>query len=236
MKKIILIITVLISSFSFAQKVKGNGNVTSITRTTADYNAISCSGFMDFELIKGTEGDIKIEGEANLLDYIITEVKDNKLIVKTKDRVNLKPSPNKSIKITIPFQDIDEVSLSGSGDLWCKDIIITTDLKVSLAGSGDVTLILKTDTLKCDLTGSGDIKLKGSTNNLEATLTGSGDLNASSVTSDYTEVSVTGSGNANVISNKYLKARVTGSGDIEYTGNPEKEDTKVAGSGSISKD
>ncbi|HAI17477.1 MAG TPA: DUF2807 domain-containing protein, partial [Xanthomarina gelatinilytica] len=27
MKKIILIITVLISSFSFAQKVKGNGNV-----------------------------------------------------------------------------------------------------------------------------------------------------------------------------------------------------------------
>ena len=236
MKKIILIITVLISSFSFAQKEKGNGNMTSITRTTADYEAILCSGFMDFELVKGTEGSIIIEGEANLLEYIITEVKDNKLIVKTKDRVNLKPSPNKDIKITIPFQDIDEVSLSGSGDLWSKHIIISTDLEVSLSGSGDVTLILKADTLKCDLTGSGDIKLKGSTNNLEATLTGSGDINASSLTSNYTDVSVTGSGDADVVSNISLKARVTGSGNIEYSGNPEKEDTKVSGSGSISKD
>ncbi|TYA56352.1 head GIN domain-containing protein [Formosa maritima] len=236
MKKLILIATVLLSTYSFAQKVKGNGNMTIITRTTANYDAISCSGFMDFELVKGTEGKIKIEGEENLLEYIVTEVKDNKLIVKTKDRASLKPSLNKGIRITIPFHDIDEVSLAGSGDLWNKEIIISTDLEVSLSGSGDVTLILKVDTLKCDLTGSGDIKLKGSTNNLEATLTGSGDINATSLTSNHTDITVTGSGDANVVSNISLKARVTGSGDIKYSGNPEKEYTKVSGSGSISKD
>jgi len=32
-----------------------------------------------------------------------------------------------------------------------------------------------------------------------------------------------------------VKARVTGSGDIDYQGNPEREDKKVSGSGDITK-
>ncbi|MGV6832311.1 MAG: GIN domain-containing protein, partial [bacterium] len=49
-----------------------------------------------------------------------------------------------------------------------------------------------------------------------------------------TVVSVAGSGDAEVVCRESLKARVAGSGDIEYKGNPAKEDTKVSGSGSIS--
>ena len=36
-----------------------------------------------------------------------------------------------------------------------------------------------------------------------------------------------------MVSNKTIKGRVSGSGDIAYKGNPEKEDTKVSGSGTI---
>ena len=52
-------------------------------------------------------------------------------------------------------------------------------------------------------------------------------------TNDLT-VKVAGSGDIEVVSNKSLYARVSGSGDIEYKGNPDKEDTKVSGSGTIS--
>ncbi|MCO4821981.1 MAG: DUF2807 domain-containing protein, partial [Flavobacteriaceae bacterium] len=52
--------------------------------------------------------------------------------------------------------------------------------------------------------------------------------------SNHTEASVAGSGDIEIVSNKSLKARVSGSGDIEYKGNPDKEDSKVSGSGSIS--
>lgn len=216
------------------KRVSGNGDVTTITRTTSDYDAIKCAGFMDFVLVKGNEGNIKIEGEENLLQYIVTEVKDNKLIVKVENGINLKTSWKKGIVVTIPFEDINYVSLSGSGDVWNKDIISSDDFKVSLAGSGDLDLKVKAENLNSNISGSGDITIVGSTNNLDTSVTGSGDFHGFDLEANNTEVSITGSGDAKVVCKKMLKAKVTGSGDIVYRGNPEKEETKVVGSGSIS--
>lgn len=237
MKQSILLTALLFSMiFSYAgnKKVKGNGKITTATRTTSDYDAIACAGAFDFVLVKGTEGNITIEGEENLLDYIITEVKDNKLVIKTENNINLRPSSNTTIKITIPFKNISNVSLSGSGDLWNEDIISAPNLDIALAGSGDVVLTIEASNTVGKVAGSGDLTLKGNTNTLEASLSGSGDFSGFDLQSNHTEVSVAGSGDAKVVSNESLKARVAGSGDIKYRGRPKTEDTKVAGSGSIS--
>jgi hypothetical protein len=238
--KLLLVIALIFTTSISAQNwwknsVKGNGKVTKITRTTDDYAAIKCAGFMDFELVQGKEGNITIEGEANLLEYIVTEVENDALVVKVEKGVNLKTSWKKGIIITIPFEDIENISLAGSGDVWNKDTIDTDELKVGLSGSGDINLKVKTNTIISSITGSGDIKITGDTNNLETKVTGSGDFHGFELNADNTEAYVTGSGDLKVVSNKMLKARVTGSGDIKYQGNPDKEDTKVTGSGSISK-
>ncbi|MEZ4802734.1 MAG: head GIN domain-containing protein [Gelidibacter sp.] len=234
-KSILFIAALLIVVASQAQKkIKGNGNMTTITRTTSDYDGIRCSGSFDYVLVAGTEGTITIVGEENLLEYIITEVKDGNLIVKTKDRVWLNSSKNKTIKITIPFKDLNTISLAGSGDLWNDDKITSNKLEVSLAGSGDVVLNIECSSTKASLAGSGDLTLKGNTNNLNANVAGSGNFHGFDLQSNTTDVSVAGSGNADVFCKENLKARVSGSGDITYKGNPKVEDTKVAGSGSIS--
>ncbi|MCX7548311.1 DUF2807 domain-containing protein [Xanthomarina sp. F1114] len=236
MKKIILIAAVLLSTYSYAQKIKGNGNLTTQTRTTGNYDGIKCYGSFDYILVAGNEGTITLEGEENLLDYIITEVNGNDLIVKQKDRVNLRPSMNRTIKITIPFKDISTVSLSGSGDLWNTHTISATNFEAHLNGSGDLSLTLAANTVKSSLSGSGDLTLKGQTDSLKVNVSGSGDFEGSKLASNHTDVSLSGSGDAEVVSNISLKARVSGSGDIEYKGNPTQEDTRVSGSGSISKD
>jgi Putative auto-transporter adhesin, head GIN domain len=232
----LIIASILLVSTSYAQlgkKVKGNGNMTTVTRTTSDYESIKCAGSFDYILVEGNEGQIKLEGEENLLEYIIVEVKNNALIVKVKDHASLSPSQNKTIKVTIPFKDINAVSLSGSGDLWNEDVITSDNLEVSLAGSGDVVLNVNAAKVKGALSGSGDLTLKGNTNNLIASLAGSGDIHAADLKSNHTEVAVAGSGDAKVVSLESLKARVAGSGSIVYSGNPSKEDSKVSGSGSI---
>ena len=239
MKQTILILAVLLSVNANAQwwgskKVKGNGNVTTETRNVGDYDGIKCAGSLDYILVRGTEGNLKIEGEENLLEYIVTKIKGNNLVVKVEDGVNLRPSWNKTIKITIPFEDINRVSLSGSGDLWSEDTINAEDLDVSLAGSGDIILKVEANSIDGSVSGSGDLTIKGKTNNLEASVAGSGDFHGFNLEANHTVVSVAGSGDAEVVSNESLKARVAGSGDIEYRGNPKKEDTKVSGSGSIS--
>ena len=231
-------IALLMTTASHAQwwgkGIKGNGKMTTITRTTGDYDGIRCAGSMDFVLVAGDEGKITIEGEENLLEYIVTEVKNNQLVVKVENKVNLKPSWGKTIKITVPFRDIDAVSLAGSGDVWNEDKITATNFEASLAGSGDMVLNIEATSVEGSIAGSGDLTLKGSTNDLEAKVAGSGDFHGFDLEANNTVVSVAGSGDAEVVSKVSLKARVSGSGDIEYKGNPEREDTKVSGSGSIS--
>lgn len=240
MKKLVLFSIALVLSINAQaqfwgnKKVKGNGEITTINRTTSDYDGIKCAGSFDYVLVKGSEGNITIEGESNLLEYITTEVKNNTLIVKTENNISLQTSRNKTIKITIPFESISSVSLAGSGDLWNEDLITSTDFKVALTGSGDIKLAVETKNTTAKVAGSGDLTLKGNTTNLEVDVAGSGDFHGLDLQSNKTNVSVAGSGDAKVVCNENLTARVAGSGSIKYKGNPTKEDTKVAGSGSIS--
>ncbi|MGY0392292.1 head GIN domain-containing protein [Bizionia sp. KMM 8389] len=240
MKNQLLLIGILLTTtFSFGQwgnnKVTGNGKVITINRTTSNYNEISCSGPFDYVLFSGTEGKLAIQGEENLLKHIITKVENGKLIIKTEQNVNLRTTRGKTITVHIPFQKIEEVSLLGSGDLYSKDLINADDFEVDLSGSGDIDLNVKANEIESHLTGSGDIKLSGQTTNLELTISGSGDYDCFDLESENTEVSISGSGDVNVVSNTSLKVRVSGSGDVTYKGNPLKEDSKVSGSGSVSK-
>ncbi|AUC81644.1 head GIN domain-containing protein [Lacinutrix sp. Bg11-31] len=236
-----LLIAIALLSFSFAhaqfwgsKKIKGNGNVTTITRSTSDYDAIKCAGWMDFVLVKGKEGEIKIKGESNLLEYIIVEVEGNTLKIKTENNISLKTSFNKTITITIPFKDIDYVSLSGSGDVISKDKIVANNFTARVAGSGDIVLDIEANDIEGSVKGSGDLTLKGKTKDLKASVTGSGDFHGYGLDAIDVDAKVIGSGDVEIVCNGDLNARVTGSGDIEYKGNPKHEDTKVTGSGSIS--
>ena len=230
----LFVITLSYGQWGWGNKgIKGNGDVTTITRSTSDYDGIRCAGSMDFKLVKGTEGKITIEGESNLLEYIVTEVKNGSLVVKVQKGKNLNPSNNKPLIITIPYKDIESVSLSGSGDVWNEGAITANEFKASVAGSGDMILNIDTRSTSASVAGSGDLTLKGKTTDLKTSVAGSGDFHGFKLQSINVNASVAGSGDIAVNCSGELKARVAGSGDIEYRGNPTKEDTKVVGSGSI---
>lgn len=220
----------------WGKSINGNGEVTTDQRTTqGDYDEISVAGFFNVTLEKGTEGNLTIEGESNLLEYIITEVDGDRLIIKVAKNQNLKPSWSNGIRITVPFKDISKVSLAGSGEIRSTDVIQTKDFSVSVSGSGDVTLVVESQATDSRVTGSGDLVLTGSTREHNASVTGSGDLEAGRFKADTVDAKVTGSGDIRISCEKAIRARVTGSGDIEYIGNPQKQDTKVSGSGEITR-
>ncbi|PIF00611.1 MAG: DUF2807 domain-containing protein [Maribacter sp.] len=232
-----LVVLLTIScSAQWGKKVKGNGNVATMERSTEEYDAIAVSGWFNVDLVPGNEGDISLKGEENLLEYIVTEVKDGKLAIKVREGINLKPSTWKNgILITVPIEDIDAISLSGSGDIVGRTTIVGNDLKTSLSGSGDITLDLETRSTYASMSGSGDIILSGATTDLKVSVSGSGDIKAYDLEAENVDASISGSADIKVTANKSLKARVSGSGDIHYRGNPEKVNTITLGSGDITR-
>ncbi len=240
MKKSILLLAafVLVVStanaqwWSSSEKIKGNGNLVTKSRTTSSYDGVQLVGSMNVELIAGSEGQLKVQAESNLQEYIKTEVKNRVLKISTEKGVNL--SPTKEILITVPFESISEVSLTGSGDIWTKDQIKASSFEMNVTGSGDMMLDLNVEDLEGRITGSGDIKLKGKAKSFDCKVTGSGDFAAYALKAENVVARVSGSGDIEVYASKSLEAHVAGSGDITYEGNPEKQNFKSSGSGDIS--
>ncbi|MCX2679183.1 DUF2807 domain-containing protein [Galbibacter sp. EGI 63066] len=241
MKNLILALMAIAATTSInaqwfgSKTVRGNGNVTTIERNTGDYDQVSVAGFFDVELVSGTEGEITIQAEENLIPHIITEVDGNNLKIKTEKGYNLNPSYNKQVLIIVPFEDISEVNLAGSGDVVTKNTIKSSSFKASLSGSGDVLLNIEAENIKGNVSGSGDLSFSGTTTHFKCSLAGSGDIDAKNLKAENVEASLSGSGDIEVYCSGNLKARVVGSGDIDYYGNPTKEDSKIAGSGDISR-
>ena len=239
MKKIITLgIALCTIAVTNAQKIKGNGNIVTIERSTDDYDAIAVSGWFNVILVDGQEGKLSIEGDENLLEYIKTEVKEGKLVIKVKKGYNLQPSSWKKdggIYVTVPVESVNEVTLSGSGDIVGKKTISTSEFSTNMSGSGDITLDVESKTLSASMSGSGDINLSGTTEVFDVQISGSGDIEAYDLIADTVDASISGSADIKVTANKMLKARVSGSGDIHYRGDATKLDTKSSGSGDITR-
>ena len=230
---VLLITCTSISAQFFTKKIKGNGDIITKTRTVNDYNKVAVAGSFDVELFKGKEGTLTIKGDENLMEYIITEVKKGTLKIKTKKGYNI--STRKTIVITVPFKNINAVSLAGSGDIHSSDAIESTDLKLSLAGSGSMNVTVSTQKLISSIAGSGSLNLKGDTNEFKCSVAGSGDVNSFDLKSSKVKVSIAGSGNVKVHASNEIHASTAGSGDIYYSGNPSIEKVSSVGSGSIKK-
>ncbi|WP_427873859.1 head GIN domain-containing protein [Flavobacterium sp. MMS24-S5] len=216
-------------------KISGNGTITTETRTTGDYDGIRISGFFDVDLVSGKEGKIILKGEENLLSKIKVEVEGNELKVYVERGVQLRTSMGKKIQVTVPFEKISAVTLSGSGDVKSKNKINSDSFSAKLSGSGNFNLDVDSRNFDLALSGSGDIVLKGKADSFTSKISGSGNVNASNLKSQTVDVTVSGSGNSVVTCESSITGRVSGSGNIKYLGNPEKRDVKVSGSGKIYK-
>jgi len=226
-----LTVSVTAQSWWNSKRVKGNGNVITETRTTSDYDGISVGGSFDVILVKGKEGKITLKGEENLLPYIETKIKGNSLKIQFKKNVNVRTT--RRLTVTVTFEDIDHLSLGGSGNVSSNDLIKTSNLKISLGGSGNIEAKIDADNVKASVAGSGNIKLTGDAEELKCSIAGSGDIKAYGLQTDTTRASIAGSGSVRVSVKTKIKASIAGSGSVYYKGKPAYVDSNSAGSGSV---
>lgn len=113
------------------------------------------------------------------------------------------------------------LELTGSGNIYLESVAQATTLTVQLVGSGDVKAasVNVAGTTKLSLTGSGDVEVTGSTNLLEADLLGSGDVKAGGLsTAQGGKLSLMGSGDVVLANTANFEVRAMGSGEVRTRG------------------
>jgi hypothetical protein len=218
----------------WGRRVRGNGNVTTETRSVSNFKNVEVGGSINVYVSQGSSSSVKLEGDENILRYVEVTQEGDRLIVKNRDGYDLDPSGDLRVYVTAPV--FDRIETSGASDIIGQGKISSPDeLKLSVSGAGNVKLELDAPRLKAKISGSGSLNLKGETKEAEISLSGAGNAHCYDLLAENTKVDISGAGSAQVYASVGLDAHVSGVGSVHYKGNPANIKQDVSGLGSISK-
>jgi len=191
--------------------VRGSGDIESETRNIEEFTSLDIGGAFCVKVIVGRDASLKISGDDNLLKYVRTRIKGDRLIIDTKKDIR----PREDMKLYITTNELEELSSSGANDILVKGI--------------------DSERFTIDLSGAGNIVAVGNADKVEIEISGAGNIDTRELYAEEVVVSLSGACNADVYASEYLDAQVSGVGNIDYYGDPEDTDLDVSGIGSINR-
>jgi hypothetical protein len=229
---IIMILFIMPISCMFSSAyvpIKGSGDPVDKNFKVSDFHGIDVSSGFDVILVQGNSEDLTITAQENLFDHITVKVEQGILKIYTERGL----MATKPMKARISFKSIDNLKVSGGGDVKCETIIEVQGLDVNISGGGDLSSVINTDELICNISGGGDAEIDGKIKNYNIVLSGGGDLN-SNVDAGIIDCSVSGGGDLTLkckenVKDAYVSTR--GGGDITLEIIVEKLKCAVAGGG-----
>jgi hypothetical protein len=236
MKKAVFLSLILALSISscyidgWGTGISGNGNVVEESRDVAGFTGVEVSTGIDVFLTQGNEFDVVVEADENLQEVILTELKGDRLVIRT-DHVNIRSAKAKKVHVTLP--ELTDLKISSAGDCVGQTPFECQDLRLSISSAGDLTLEVDADRIDLDISSSGDAKLAGSAEELDASLSSAGDLNAFDLIAGKVEVSVSSAGDARVFATDEISMTASSAGNIYYRGNAQVVHSNSSSAGSI---
>ncbi len=216
--------------FCSCQSITGSGNIITQARHVNQFSGVKTSGSIDIEVMNDASQLVKVEGDDNVLPYVITTIEDGLLNVHYKSNMSFNDT---HVKVYVSAPVLSRLVVSGSGTINSKDTLMDNDhIEFRVSGSGDIDALADAPSITADIGGSGTIALQGRTKSFDCSISGSGDIKCRNLLSENTTASITGSGTAHVYASVHVIGKVTGSGDIYYSGSPTVEIHRT-GSGSV---
>jgi len=205
------------------------GKFISETRTIGEFDKLKSSS-LRIELHYG-EPALKVDADENLMDRIITEVKDGELYI------GLKPGSynniHNDVRIHLTTKNLKRIKARGGANIFSDDSFTFDKINFEANGGGHIKLEIQATDVNVEAGGGGGVILFGNTTNLTADINGGGWLEAFESTIKNANMKVGGGGRAEVNAEALTRAKVSGGGTLIYKGNPTINDLDISGGGRI---
>ena len=199
------------------------------TRSIESFDKINFKDFGTLILTQGEQESLTIEADEDLIDDLISEVRNGTLHLGLDDdwvsRVgklvsSVFSSANGKVTYYLTFVSLVKINASGKCNLKCESLK-SDSLKVNVSGYGNLNIgQLETDTLKVNISGRGDFKAAGTVGQQEINISGSGDYATPELNSQSTRIAISGQGDATVRAAENLDITISGVGHVNYYGQP----------------
>jgi len=211
---------------------KNNGD----DREVKNFNGVAAAGPINVIVTLGNSESCRLEGDADALASIVTEVKGNVLVIRPQTSITSWTRKYEGKKITayVTAKELASLTVSGDGNLSVNGKISTGSLTTTVSGSGSIKASADVDNYNGVISGSGAINITGGADHAKVVISSSGTFAGKSFSTKTLTSTISGSGTVNIAVSESIRAVISGSGSVNYSGNPSVDKT-VVGSGGVRK-
>lgn len=199
------------------------------TREIQGFDKIRFKDFGNLILTQGDKESLVIEADPELLNELISEVRDGTLVLGIDDdwlnrigKLFSSVLSHKEHKVNyyLTFINLNKISISGQCRLTCPSLT-AEQLKVNISGMGNLDFDrLTCKELEVNISGRGEFTAAGSADQQHIRISGSSDYYAADLVSKTVRVAISGQGNAKVWAEDNLDITISGLGQVNYRGQP----------------
>jgi len=215
-----------IQSFAFSSEKTENRNL-------KNYNSIKVSSGIDLYLRMGETEEVKVVADGDIIDKVITEVKDGTLKIYMKQNNNWNWGTTKSRKVYVSVKTLERLDASSGSDVNSENTLTGESLKVSASSGSDVNIDIHYKNFSLDTSSGSDARISGKTKHFEAESSSGSDIKAQDLESVICKVSVSSGSDATVNVSDELYANASSGGDVRYYGNPQVKDINESSGGDV---
>lgn len=213
----------------------GNSDKTE-NRNVSNFNAVKVSTGIDLYITMGTTEEVKIVADNEIIDDLITEVKDGTLKIYMKQSNNWFNwnTGNQTRKAYVTVKELQAIEASSGSDVKSENTLKGEDLKVRASSGSDVEIDVYYKNVWLDTSSGSDAKITGKTKNFEAEASSGSDIKAHELESKICKVSVSSGSDATINVTDELYAKASSGADVRYYGNPQVKDIDESSGGDVS--
>lgn len=205
-------------------------------RSVGSYHAVDLDDRLDLVIEARAAGSVAVEGGANLLGQVETEVSDGVLRLRNTMRCNWVRDLKKRITVRIASDGLDRLELRGTGHVWCTDTVHADRFELEQWGAqGSARLLLEVESCAIGLhTGAGDVVAAGRCHGAADLFSGiMGPIDASQLQARLVRVNNSGVADVRCWATDQLDAQINDVGDVYYRGDPSIIHQQITGSGRL---
>jgi len=233
-KRYLFIVSVLMFMMTSCEKVIGEGPVVTENRNHSNYIGVDLRCSAEVQFYQSNEFKVEVSAQQNILDILITEVYNNRLVIRFKNDTRVKSHEPIRVKVSAP--EGKSFRISGSGNILAQTPLNPASLDLDISGSGNIELgQVTTTSIDANISGSGNMRITSGTAETERLrISGSGNINFAGVVAQNVTTNTSGSGETRVHAVNNLNVTISGSGSVYYLGSPT-VNVSISGSGNVRK-
>jgi hypothetical protein len=222
----------LIASF-LSQANAANSSAPAIkeTRNVGSFKSLEVSGAFEVYLVQGSQEEVIIEADDDLIDRIVTKVSGDELEIYVKGTVR----SFKKMKAYITFRELSEIEISGAVQLAGGNAMQFDRLDLDLSGACDVQLDMEANKLNLDLSGASKLELNGTVDQIDADCSGASKIYLEGLKARSVYFESSGASTAVLWVTDYLNIEGSGASTIRYKGEPKTLNVESSGATTVKK-